>query len=297
MAKPYDRLFKSLAEDDPRGLLHLFGGLPLEAPAEVTILDRELGLPVLSVDHLYRVRTEASEWLVHLEAQTHYRADVPDRLCRYGVSLALKYGLPIETVLVMLVESNTPAEVQEAHRMEFGSVSIASKYRVVRLWELDGEAVFAAGRQRLLPWVILMRSSSALLRRVARAIVDLSNIELAAQFRVLGGLRYDKDDVADLLGRAGFMLSEEIIKESSFYRDILAEGIAKGRDEGLAEGRAEEARRSVAQVAAIRFPDVAISGEHLARLSVEELETLLERLLKAEDSAAARRELANFSGT
>jgi predicted transposase YdaD len=242
---------------------------------------------------LYRVRTEASEWLVHLEAQTHYRTDVPDRLCRYGVSLALKYGLPIETVLVMLVESNTPAEVQETHRMEFGSVSIASKYRVVKLWELDGEAVFAVGRQRLLPWVILMRSSSALLRRVARAIVELRNIELAAQFRVLGGLRYDKDDIADLLGRAGFMLSEEIIKESSFYRDILAEGLEKGVEKGLAEGRAVEARRSVVQVVAIQFPDVEISGQHLAGLSLEELETLHDRLLMAEDSDAARRELGN----
>ncbi len=173
--------------------------------------------------------------------------------------------------------------------MEFGSVSIVSKYRVVKLWELDGEAVFAAGRQRLLPWVILMRSSSALLRRVARAIVELRNIELAAQFRVLGGLRYHKDDIADLLGRAGFMLSEEIIKESSFYRDILAEGIAKGRD----EGRAEEARRSVEQVVAIRFPGLDISGRQLTGLSVEELETLFDRLLKAEDSDAARRELAS----
>jgi len=41
VSKPYDRLFKSLAEDDPRGLLHLFGSLPLDAEAEVEALERE----------------------------------------------------------------------------------------------------------------------------------------------------------------------------------------------------------------------------------------------------------------
>ena len=61
MPGPYDRLFKTLAEDDPRGLLHLFGSLPLEVEAEIQVIDRELNLPTLSVDHVYRVRTGQKE--------------------------------------------------------------------------------------------------------------------------------------------------------------------------------------------------------------------------------------------
>jgi predicted transposase YdaD len=152
---------------------------------------------------------------------------------------------------------------------------------------LEGEAVFAEGRQRLLPWVILMRSSSALVRQVARAITELRNTELAAQFRLLGGLRYDKSQVADFLGKAGFMLSEEIIRESSFYRDIL--------EEGLAKGRTEEARHAVAQVIAVRFPDLEAPTQGLAGLSLEALEFLLVVLLRVDDIEAARRELAYLS--
>jgi hypothetical protein len=77
MPKPYDRLFKSLAEGDPRGLLHLFGSLPLDAEAEVQALEREQNLPLLSVDHAYVIRTPQREWLAHFEVQTRYNPTCP----------------------------------------------------------------------------------------------------------------------------------------------------------------------------------------------------------------------------
>ncbi|MEO7142444.1 MAG: hypothetical protein ABI165_02975 [Bryobacteraceae bacterium] len=311
MAKSYDRLFKSLAEDDPRGVLHVFGSLPLEAAAEVEPLDRELGLPVLAVDHLYRVRSGKREWLAHYEVQTHYETDVPARLCRYGASLALKFQLPIETVLVMLVERHAPASITNRHRMKLGAVTIETKFRVVRMWHLDGEAVAAAGRPKLLPWVTLMRHSADLLRRVAAEIMSLRDRELAAQFRLLGGLRYHRGEIADMLGGIGAMYSEAMIKESDFYQEILEEGLAKGQAEGLAKGeaeglakgeakgeakglakgRVEATRRLAAQVIAARFPELKVSVEQLAGLDADAVEALLGRILKTDDIETARREI------
>lgn len=109
MAKPYDRLFKTLAEDDPRGLLRLFGSLPLDVEAEVRALEREVAAPALAVDHAYQVRTAEREWLEHYEVQTRYRQDVPERLVRYGVFLALRTGLMVYTTLALLVERYAPA--------------------------------------------------------------------------------------------------------------------------------------------------------------------------------------------
>ena len=102
------------------------------------------------------------------------------------------------------------------------------------------------------------------------------------------------------------MLSEEIIQESSFYRDILEkglnqglikgrnEGLAEGRNEGLAEGRSEEARRVIAQLVSVRFPGLEVPA--LAGLSLEQLESLFDALLRAGDRDAARRELARLAG-
>src|SRR5258707_14404814 len=80
LAKPYDRLLKNLADEDPRGLLFPFGILPISAvDVEIASLAREVLAPSLEVDHLYRLRTGNVERLVHLELQSHYKLDLPDR--------------------------------------------------------------------------------------------------------------------------------------------------------------------------------------------------------------------------
>ena len=188
MPGPYDRLFKTLAEDDPRGLLHLFGSLPLDADAEIQVIDRELNLPTLSVDHVYRVRTGQKEWLAHYEVQTHYESDVPERLAWYGQSLVLKFKIPIETVLILLVERYTPKTVPTGYELDLGSIQIRLRYRVVRLWEIDPGAILEAGRPSLLPWVTLTRLSHQDLEQAARQIAFRRDPKLAAEFVLLGGL-------------------------------------------------------------------------------------------------------------
>ena len=125
MSGPYDRLFKTLVEDDPRGFLHLFGSLPLDAKAEIEVVDRELNLPTLSVDHVYRVRAEQKEWLAHYEVQTRYKSDVPERLAWYAQSLALKFKIPLETVLILLVERYAPENVPTRYELDLGSIRIS----------------------------------------------------------------------------------------------------------------------------------------------------------------------------
>lgn len=57
MRNPYDRAFKLLAETEPRALLHLFAGIPIDADVQVRELERELGPPAVYLDHLYEVRS------------------------------------------------------------------------------------------------------------------------------------------------------------------------------------------------------------------------------------------------
>ena len=301
---PYDRLFKTLAEEDPRGLLHLFGSLSLEAKAEIEVLDRELNLPTRAVDHLCRVRTGKRQWLVHYEVQTHYNSDLPQRLARYGQVLALLYQIPIETVLILLVERHAPKKVPTGYHLDLGSIRIVAQYRVVRVWQLDGNRILKTRRASLLPWVSLANSSQRDLQQAAGRIASSRDRELAAKFVVLGGLRYDKDDLAAMLGKVGSMLTQEMIEESSFYQMIIEKGVAKGMEKGITKGiergmekglargrrvgRLDEARRNLRRILALRFPQIQSLPELNALKDLGRIEALLDALVTAKDARSAR---------
>jgi hypothetical protein len=69
---------------------------------------------------------------------------------------------------------------------------MASRYRVVKLWEIDPASVLELRRPSLLPWVVLMRTSEEAMRAAAAEITRLGDRNLAAEFVVLGGLRYEQ---------------------------------------------------------------------------------------------------------
>ena len=300
MSKPYDRLFKTLAEEDPRGLLHLFGSLSLDVEAKIEAVEREVGLPALAVDHVYNVQTHNQHWLAHYEVQTHYKSDVPERLVWYGVALALKFKLNIETVLVLLLERHAQPAVPEEHVIDLGGIKIQAQFRVKRLWEMEAREALDAGRANLLPWVTLMRSSEAELRLAAEEIVKTGDVRIATDFVLLGGLRYDKDDLAAMLGRMRTMLTEEMLKESSTYQWILKDGMEKGMQKGMEQGlqqglqqgviqgRSEEARRVLRLILGERFPDLENLPELDAIADPQRLEGLLVEVLTTPDAATAR---------
>ena len=288
-SKSYDAIFKSLAEADPRGLLHLFGSLPLSVPAEVTVAPRDASVPALAVDNVYHVRTAEREWLTHYEAQAYWKADVPERLAWYGALLAFKYRMDVEVVLILLVERNAPPRIPERRRLRFGSVEIAIRYRVVRLWELAARRALAAGRPNLLPWVSLMDASEKEVSRAFELLGRYGDKNLTSQGVILSGLRYPKDRLERLLERRGAMLvTPEMFEETALYQGILEKGIEKGLEKGLDAGQLKEARRAVRLVVAGRFPELGALPELEGLKSLARIERLLKQISVATDVSAAR---------
>ena len=117
MDQRYDKAFKSLAEDDPRALLHLLGSLPADVAAEVTPVEREIVPRAFRVDHAYRIRAGGDEWIVILEALTHWTAEILPRLASYCYGLGGVSGLPVRCVLALLVEDHAPRVVPDSHRV------------------------------------------------------------------------------------------------------------------------------------------------------------------------------------
>ncbi len=268
--------------------------------AQVRALEREVAAPALEVDHVYHVQTAAEEWLEHYEVQTRYKSDVPERLVRYGVTLALRNRLPVRTTLVLLAQRYAPRRVRTTGQVKMGCVEMISRYRVVRAWKLEAAMVLRLGRPSLLPWVALMRGASGALRPAAQEIVRLGSHKLAEELVVLGGLRYDKKELAAMLGRLSAMLTEEMLQDSSYYQMILEkgrrDGIEKGIKKGIEKGSVAEARRALRLVLSLRFPGLEGAPELEAITERERLEALLAAVVTAADregaGAAIRRAIA-----
>jgi hypothetical protein len=285
VSRPYDKTFKLSAEEDSRGLLDLLGCLPLEAEAQVEPLDREITQPALEVDHAYRIRTADADWIEHFEALARWESEAPERMTRYGASLWLKFSRPVRLNLVLLAERFAPAVVPNFCRLELDDLQIQTRFRVVRLWEIDAAKVLAKHRVALYPWVTLMGANPEHIRDAYLGAVRSGNRAWTAQFAQLGELRYGKEQWLEWLTRSPQMMPwAKIFKETHWY------------DMALSEGRQEEKAASVAKLRTgvrtavrARFPDLGELPELDQVTDDARLIKLLSDLASANDIEAARR--------
>lgn len=307
--KPYDSAFKDLAEQDPEGLLLLIGALP--PGARIKALPREVTRPALLPDQPYEVISAAAHFVTHIEAQTRYEPPVPDRFVDYGAQLWLKYRLPVHCYLLVYLPRGMPADAPTSATVIAGGVKITVEYIIVRLWELQAEAVLQLNRVSLLPFVPLMKGNWAQVEEGARRLQTVPDEarrrELALHFVVLSGLRYDRTDVLELLGRKN-MIPWETLKESSIIQWVMEEshkeGLERGHEEGIKEGikegeqqgRRKELLRLLERGIAHRFPgfETAVEAERISDL--EALEDLLLNLGEVPDAATLRARLQAAGG-
>jgi predicted transposase YdaD len=304
VSRNYDLAFKSLAEDDPRGLLFLFAGVSLTEEVAIEPLPREVTAPALQVDHVYRVKMRGREWIWHIEVQTHYRSDLPQRMLRYALLLALKYpGMEIRSTLVLLVERAAPKSVPEGARANLGALRIRSSYQVIRMWELDAKLALKSERPGLLPWVGLMQASAGDFLTALRRVGESGDPKLRAQAVLLGGLRYDRKGIRELLERIGDMfITADILRESSVTKDFIREleenaaasGLAKGIEQGIERGRVEEARRLIRTCVALRFPALGDLPQLNRLTDPEPLEDLMRDLIAADSLESATAAVAKI---
>ena len=107
------------------------------------------------------------------------------------------------------------------------------------------------------------------------------NEQWIARFLTLGSLRYDREELKQMLGGPRMGMVEVIMEGSSLVRyereQAEAKGKAEGKAEGLAKGQAEEARRLLRLALADRFPGLETMPELDRIQDLADLESLLLR--------------------
>jgi predicted transposase YdaD len=246
--KPYDQAFKYLAEKDAEALLILLGDIKAGEHATVTPLPREVSVAAQLPDQPYEVISNDVRRLVHVEAQTTYNSSLHNRMTEYGVRLWLKYRLPLASYLLLLSDRGVPKNLRGFGEVVAGGLSISLRFRIVKLWTVPARSALRLQRPSLLPFIPLMNGSQVELEKSAGNLGDVvdevERRELSLHFLLLGGLRYNKADLLELVTRES-MIPLEQLRESSFYQYIVEEGLKEGVEKGLRKGLKEGLKKGM----------------------------------------------------
>lgn len=278
---PYDTAFKEFADQDPELLLTLVGALP--PGAIVKPLPRAVSISALLPDQPYEVISDTEHFIAHIEAQTRYEAPMPARFVNYDAYFWIKYQLPIYSFLLVFLPQGMPHDAPTAMTIKAGVLTLTVEYKVIRLWELPATKALKSGRASLLPFAPLMKGGQEELEMIARALGQVTDEplrqRLSLHFVMVGSLRYNRDDLLDLLGRTT-MVPLHILKETPFYQSI--------REEGREEGKREKTIEMFLKLATNRFPGLKVGDELKQIRDLAALEQLCLELDRIPDEAALR---------
>jgi len=292
--KPYDDAFKLLAEEDAEALLLLLGEIEPGEKAEITPLHRELRISTRLPDQAYKVVAASGARIVHIEAQSRYPHVMPDRMADYGAREWMKYQLPVTCYVLLLTDRQLPKHPATVGRIDVGDVQIIVRYRIVRLSQISASRVLKMQREHLLPFVPLMQGEEEELTAAAKALRMVKDsrkrCDLGLDLLVLGALRYNPEDLLDLIGREG-MIPLEIMKESPAYEFLINEGKDRWMEEGEIVGEIKSAAEMLRMLIARRFPGLKVTQKISRIRDAALLRQLGLEVLEMPDAAAVRKRL------
>jgi predicted transposase YdaD len=254
----FDNICKYLSETYPQSFASwLFGA----TPKSIEVLKTELSIEPIRADFVAYLPRQKRLLQIEFQVAGETNPPLALRMLDYWVRLHRSYRLPITQFLVLLQESRAAAEVPSEFQLE----ETRHRYNVVRMWEQNPEPLLQ--NTGLLPLAVLCAAedTSQLLSQVAEEVGNIEEPEqrqlISNCTQLLAGLRFKKDLIRQLF-------SEEIMRESVIYQDILE------------EGKREEALTYTMRLLKRRLVTVEPELEQqISRLSITQLENLGEALL------------------
>jgi len=208
--------------------------------------------------------------IAHVEFQTEPMAIMPYRMSEYKARLLRVYRIPVISTVIYLREKTGSKRDAGIFEQKYPQRFLA-EYKVIRLWEINGEEALKNCTPGSLPFIPLVELPEGCSREewlskcvsVAEEITPQEHLpNLLFSMSVLSGLVISDTDTIESI------IPEEIMKESAFYQHI----VNKARSEGLLEGllfliknRFASVPRTVSRrIKSIRDEDTLLSIQKLA---------------------------------
>jgi len=216
----YDRSRKWLIQHHGDSILRLAGIQDIVSwrclPAEV-VQPAQLPDGVLEV----QLAGDESPSAFVLELATYPESRVHEQLLR-GLILVLLERRELPEVLVVVLHPKGRFRVGDSYelRSKLGCTGLNARWRVVELWELPAEELFAAEEPGLVPWIPLTQFDGPpepILRQCRELIEQKAEpderVNLLAVTQVLTKLRFDAPELLASLGGRDIMIESPLIQE------------------------------------------------------------------------------------
>lgn len=268
-----------MLENHPLDWLALFG---LDPGHGVKVINSDLSTVTAEADKVLWI--DAHEpWIVHVEVQSSYQAELPLRLLRYNVLLNVRHEVPVHSVIVLLFPEADGRAISGRYEQASpdGRCRIAFDYQVVRVWQESPEtlaaglgtiplAALAVPSREDLPTLIERMKKAEFARHPTR---DEGEIWVSL-YLLIGGHFHDKQLANKLLKGI------QTMRDSVTYQAILDEG----REEGRQEGQIQLAHKTLLRLGTRRFhePTEEIRLRIEALTNLEKLQNLLDRVIEVQ---------------
>ena len=260
LPRQFDNITKRGIRRDPKGFVTTLLGI--EADEFQVIETEQLSMKTHLADSFIRITTGSEQAIVHCEFQTHDSREtpMPFRMAGYIGSAIGFYKLPIYSHVVYLHPTAGRTD-PGMYVQEVSGYNIGIQYRVLRLTEMDGQALLDTNRVGLVPFAALMKPPASLeppewIRHCARAIEagtedESQQNQTLADLAILGGLAYDSQIIREAI-------SEAIVQESSIIQYFAEQALEQGIEQGIEQGKKQHAVEAILTVLEVRFQaDVA----------------------------------------
>lgn len=259
MAKDYDNMAKSIFTDFAADISQYVVGTHYDVEV-IENIDTEQHLVVEQrTDSTKRIRINESEAILHIELQLRDSTYQPmwARNAAYHGYLIKKHQIPVYSNVIYFHPNAGRNDMGFYHYNAHG-YEYTLRYKVIRLIDIDGQAILEMQAPGLLPFTPLMKRPTGIsieqwlqecINAVAAAPFDeQTQGDLFCALSLFGGIVYDP-----LLFKR--MIREERMQESKYYQllrdEFIAIGIEQGREQGLEQGK-EQGLEQGARESAIR---------------------------------------------
>ncbi|HEY1379195.1 MAG TPA: hypothetical protein VGF55_20500 [Gemmataceae bacterium] len=273
MSLPYDAAIKDLVQSYPQDWL---AGVGLPAAGPVAVVNVDLSTVTAAADAIFAVG-DPPAYYVTFEFQSGRDAGLSRRVLVYNALLHQRFGLPVQSVVVLLRRAANDAALDGTVRYEVraGLGGMDFRFEVVRVWERPADELLrgAVGMVPLAPLgalppglppeVALAPVVRQLEERLVRETAPSDSARLLTAAFVLTGMRLSADAAAELFQGV------RVVEESTTYQWIMEKGaIRHGRKMLLAQGR-------------VKFgePDAATRARIEAIDNLDQMDRLIERLI------------------
>jgi len=281
----YDTIVKYLMDLFP----YEYAVLALDIPDLEVIEKLNTEQPTVEMHHndvTFKIRLPDGEVILHIEAQTDdSRAKpMPLRVLAYASFLLLQHEMPVYSIVLYFrppAGRDDPGHFGYERGAEFG---IQIRYKVIRLYALEGEPVLDAQAIGLLPFTPLMTPppqmpAEAWVRKCVEAAHDApvdetTRATLLFAMSVFGSFVHPAELFTQLI-------KEESMQISPFYQRLRQRHLQEGIEQGIEQGARQNAIENTLAVLMARFPQGDVNAVKLALEAMPNLERLKELNLTA----------------